>query len=289
MMNSTTINRLWVRRLVVIGWLFILGGIAAGCDGDDEPSPTEDAGNDVVEDEDVVEEEDVVDDGDTGDVGEEPSAVTLSWDFGDGEQGWEAGYAEYSAGMEDTIEFSAGIEELPDELERDGTGWFFSAHNSSDNLFMFLKRPVEAADGLVANQAYELHYEIEFASNSPTNCVGAGGAPGESVWVKVGGAQVEPEVELKDDFIDINVDIGAQSNGGQAATVAGDVANGVPCEEAEPDGDYVALEHIHSHDFPVETDDEGQLWLLVGTDSGFEGLNTLYYLEIEVELVPVED
>jgi hypothetical protein len=31
----------------------------------------------------------------------------------------------------------------------------------------------------------------------------------------------------------------------------------------------------------------GELWLLVGTDSSFEGPTGLYYQEIEVELVPV--
>ena len=34
----------------------------------------------------------------------------------------------------------------------------------------------------------------------------------------------------------------------------------------------------------VETDGEGRLWLIVGTDSGFEGLTTLYYDRISYRL-----
>lgn len=38
------------------------------------------------------------------------------------------------------------------------------------------------------------------------------------------------------------------------------------------------------HRHPVTTDDSGQLWVLIGTDSGFEGLTGIYYTTIEIEL-----
>jgi hypothetical protein len=34
----------------------------------------------------------------------------------------------------------------------------------------------------------------------------------------------------------------------------------------------------------VRSDANGNLWIVVGTDSGFEGTSTLYYNEIEVRL-----
>jgi hypothetical protein len=37
-------------------------------------------------------------------------------------------------------------------------------------------------------------------------------------------------------------------------------------------------------EFTASTDAKGQLWLIVGTDSGFEGTTTLYYSKIRVEL-----
>ena len=30
------------------------------------------------------------------------------------------------------------------------------------------------------------------------------------------------------------------------------------------------------------TDDKGSLWILLGTDSGFEGTTTIYFMELEV-------
>jgi len=34
----------------------------------------------------------------------------------------------------------------------------------------------------------------------------------------------------------------------------------------------------------VEADDAGRVWLIVGTDSGFEGLTALYYARISYTL-----
>ena len=38
----------------------------------------------------------------------------------------------------------------------------------------------------------------------------------------------------------------------------------------------------------VTADGEGRLWLIVGTDSGFEGLSAFYYARIACTLTPVE-
>ena len=36
--------------------------------------------------------------------------------------------------------------------------------------------------------------------------------------------------------------------------------------------------------FSAKANDKGELWLIVGTDSGFEGLTTLYYTQIKASL-----
>jgi hypothetical protein len=37
---------------------------------------------------------------------------------------------------------------------------------------------------------------------------------------------------------------------------------------------------------PVSTSDEGELWLFIGVDSGFEGRTDLYYDTVGVVLTP---
>jgi hypothetical protein len=63
----------------------------------------------------------------------------------------------------------------------------------------------------------------------------------------------------------------------------GDARRTVLGEENKP---YVSLQCTHIRRFAATASDTGELWLLVGTDSGFEGKTTLYYQRISVTLVP---
>lgn len=216
--------------------------------------------------------------------------IWISFDFKDGESGWVAGFADYHADQADELMLDAGIEPLPDEMRACGTGFYIQGLNLSDDLFMFLKRRLGPEDGVEANRTYRVRFQIVFASNAPSGCFGIGGAPGESVYLKAGASGVEPVPELGvDGYYRMNVDKGNQSSGGPAASVAGNIANGIRCEDLPAPGNcpYVSLPVWHRHDHEVTANADGELWLLVGTDSGFEGLTGLYYQRIEVRLVPV--
>ena len=65
--------------------------------------------------------------------------------------------------------------------------------------------------------------------------------------------------------------------------MAGNIANGIPCDSVEP-APWVLLQRTHRHPEPVTTDQSGTLWLLIGTDSGFEGTTSLYYASIVARL-----
>jgi hypothetical protein len=151
---------------------------------------------------------------------------------------------------------------------------------------MFMKRRLTSADGIVAGQRYQIRYTITFASNAQSGCGGIGGAPGESVVLKAGATSNEPLSILNSNgYRRMNVNIGNQINGGSAASVVSNIANGQPCDTRSRR--YVTLQRTHQHTTEVTATSNGSLWLLVGTDSGFEGLTTLYYQRIEVQLIPV--
>jgi len=95
------------------------------------------------------------------------SSIRLEFDFRDGAQGWEAGFAEYAPEMEDMMQLEAGIRSLPSELEIEGTSYYLEGMNHSDDLFMFLKRRLGTDDGVVAGQEYRIKFTIVFASNAP--------------------------------------------------------------------------------------------------------------------------
>ncbi len=214
------------------------------------------------------------------------SSLHLDFDFRDGAQDWEAGFAEYSPEMEGMM-LEAGIRPLPSELGINGTGYYLQGMNHSDDLLMFLKRRLGTEDGVVPGQEYRVAFTVVLASNAPSGAVGIGGSPGESVYLKAGASMAEPDVYLDsaDNHYRMNVDKGEGNEpSGTAASEVGNIANGLSAEENPR---YVSLKRQHEHQYTVNASADGELWLLVGTDSGFEGLTGIYYQRISVTLMPL--
>lgn len=222
-------------------------------------------------------------------VSAQNSTVEIEYNFQFGAQGWTAGFADYPPNIGTGYELDAGIRPMPRKLTRmPRNGFYVQGHNRSADLFMFLKRRLAREDGVVAKRAYRVEYVITLASNAASNCVGIGGAPGESVFLKAGASLIEPLAVLQPNgYLRMNVDKGNQSQSGAAASVAGNTANGIPCEQAFPTLPFALIQRSHQHPNSVTANANGELWLLVGTDSGFEGLTRLYYQSIRVRLIPV--
>lgn len=188
--------------------------------------------------------------------------------------GWSAGIVDYSTEQDTSMRFKAAWTSLPSPLDGNRKSLMLESMNRSDDAFMFLKKRVS---GLQPNTDYTLTFEIELASQYATSSVGIGGSPGSSVYLKAGATAIEPVKELKNNFYSLNVDKGAQSNDGKDAIVLGHVGIG---DDAA--GYKLITRSNADKPFTARSNDRGELWLLVGTDSGFEGLTTLYYSSIKV-------
>jgi hypothetical protein len=114
-------------------------------------------------------------------------------------------------------------------------------------------------------------------------------ATGESVFIKLGAASKRPEPVLRSgtgsDFIQMNIDKGNQFQGGVHGSTAGTVTS----EEPIPCGGtvFAPLVRHHEHRYAIRSSPDGELWLLFGTDSGFEGFNQIYVQKIDAMLTPV--
>lgn len=206
----------------------------------------------------------------------------MQWDVNDsfeqGLNGWESGFADLP-GEGDISHFELDSErrELPNGLK--GHGIYIQGQNRSDDLFMYLTKKVT---GLAPNVKYNLRYQIDLATNVPPGLLGIGGSPDQSVFVKVGAAEEKPlAVKAEDGYLRLNIDKGNQSQGGNAMVVVGNLAN----ERVGDDGKFapktISTEEIR---FQATSNAQGELWLIVGTDSGFEGLTQLYWDRIRVAL-----
>ncbi|GAB3896635.1 hypothetical protein GCM10028803_14440 [Larkinella knui] len=200
-----------------------------------------------------------------------PVTLTNS-DFRTDTDGWVAEVTDYSTAQESIIEFQSGLKALPAPLDATKKSFMTSGHNRSDDLFMFLKKKVT---GLKPNQTYLIDFEIELASQYGTNSVGIGGSPGGSVYLKAGVSATEPKKVKEGDDYRLNIDKGNQMEGSAAVPVLGNIGAGDDVTQ------YKLIQRTTSEPIMAKTNDAGELWLLVGTDSGFEGLTTLYYNKIK--------
>lgn len=206
----------------------------------------------------------------------ENDRVTLTYDFQVDAEGWTGDFADYPAGEEEAYGLEFSHSSLPDPLDNSRGALKLSGRNHSDDLFMFVKKRVT---GLTPNKEYRLDLEVEFASDVAEGQVGIGGSPGESVYIKAGAAPAEPQKEEDElGWYRLDIDKGNQSSGGQHMVVIGNFANGTS------ENIYTLKTLSTSTPLRVTSGSDGTLWLLFGTDSGFEGETAIYINKIEVEL-----
>ncbi|MFD2833375.1 hypothetical protein [Gramella sp. AN32] len=202
--------------------------------------------------------------------------MELIYNFDVDAEGWTGGFADYPIGEEDFYELEFAYSSLPSPLDETDGAIILSGNNHSDDLFMFIKKKVT---GLNPNTIYNIKFEIEFASNVPQGFSGIGGSPGESVYIKAGAAGVEPVVSAgNENLYHLNIDKGNQSQGGSNMIVVGNFSN-------DSDDEVYRLKIVgNSESFLAKTNANGELWLITGTDSGFEGTTTIYFNSIKVLL-----
>jgi hypothetical protein len=210
----------------------------------------------------------------------------FTYTFNEDQEDWITGFADLPADYDHAIyELASGWSELPSGL--DGNAIYLSGHNRSDDLFMFLKKQVV---GLKPNTTYQVFFSIDLASNTPAGLMGIGGSPGESVYVKAGATTNVPEViEDKDGWLRTNIDKGNQASEGEDMINLGTLAN--PNIDLDTfTGEEYAIMTLDNQDrvFTVTTDSQGRVWVIAGTDSGFEGPTKVYYDKISIRMSEVE-
>ena len=199
------------------------------------------------------------------------------FDFNEDLHSWQPGFADYPAGPDDSAfyELKYAYTAAPSNLAA-GNAIMISGNNHSDDLFMFLKKKLT---GLKPDAYYTLTFNVEFASNAPTGSVGIGGSPGESVYLKAGASSIEPKSVVQNGSYVMNIDKGNQSTSGANMITIGNIAT------VQQSSEYTIVNRtnsVYNSPFEVKSNSDGELWLIVGTDSGYEGVTTIYYTKVSV-------
>lgn len=209
----------------------------------------------------------------------EPTARRFQFQTEPGEE-IRFGFADYPPGQAENFDLEAGWESVPNQFGTNGI--YLNGNNRSDDLFMFFTTRIT---GLASNARYTVTFSVQLYTREGEGCVGIGGAPGESVFVKVGLTRFRPEV-LNDGSgqLRMNVDKGNQAESGSEAFVIGDLAGSRQnCSRRSYEEKTLSSS---PQTFNFTTDVDGDAWLMVGTDSGFEGETRVYYTEVLVDFQP---
>ena len=200
------------------------------------------------------------------------NAQTYSYDFIGGYDGWTGDFADYHFADSILYELEYTRTTLPAPLNTSKYALKIAGINRSDDLFMFIKRKIT---GLIPNTTYQLQVQVNFASNAPTNAIGVGGPPGEGVTMKAGATITEPNKIIIGGDYRMNIDKGNQKVPGVDMDTIGHI--GVSDTTTE----FTLINRKNTPKlFTIKTDVNGEVWVCIGTDSGFEGRSTLYYNQI---------
>lgn len=193
--------------------------------------------------------------------------------------GWFSVFAEYPEGGDEFYELASGIRNLPEPLDQTKKAFMLSGNNHSDALQMWL---VKQLSGLTPNTKYLIETEVELASKYPDGSVGIGGSPGNSV-------------HLVNKFATEGFTVQKGKNEGDNIKLVLNKVENTPESVLEYElgdvgisGDQYVYKLISrkksSGSSIVKSDNDGKLYAIVGTWSGFEGISTLYYTRIKITL-----
>lgn len=201
----------------------------------------------------------------------------MKFTFENDAMGWEGGFADLPI---DHVEMEYSVEFKHSKIPGlDSKGLMLTGNNHSDDLFMYATKKLGAEYRFEPNTTYNMGINFDLATNVPGGMMGIGGSPGSSIYVKAGMTNIAPESKLVHegilDYYRMNIDIGLQSNSGKDMTVIGNV------EKIDSIDESFQLKPFE-HTVEITTNENGEAYVIIGVDSGFEGISELYLTNIEI-------
>jgi hypothetical protein len=210
-------------------------------------------------------------------------SVQFTQDFKLDTGGWVGESSDYTTDTAPTgVVFESRDISLLNTDYKDTKAYYISGTNRSDDLLLYVKKQIA---GLVANTEYTFSVtSLNLLSNAPSGCLGAGGAPGESVYVIGAASPTEPKPVTTNGDVRLSIDHGNQGTAGATSFIMGNVANGLPCNGTPT---YASKLLRNTTGVKVKTDGEGKVWVLLGIDSGYEAATSIYLQNVTFQFVPV--
>lgn len=214
--------------------------------------------------------------------------LMLSYDFSETSQNFSIDTADHSVEHPSNEQIMAEMSELPSPYEY-RKGIKFRWNNYSDDIKGFIKQKIS---GLNANKEFQADFQVDVLTFMSENCAGIGGNPGQAVRVKAAVLNEEPvkEIESSEYFGEIIeqyvISIDDGQSGGDDVTVMGHIGLPVACDDAffmnPPVWEIKPL--TNDETFTFTSNKNGEAWVYVSIDSGFEGISEFYLTNVDVNI-----
>jgi hypothetical protein len=213
-------------------------------------------------------------------IDDEP--VMLNYDFETDDEGWDAGLTGYPVDEEELYDFNVEVTTSPVDDEA-GVVLLSSANPDDENLFLYTSKHVS---GLDPDAAYSVSFAVDLVPNVVLDTTGIGNDTietdtnsNDTITIKAGAVSEEPATEADElDFLEfIGIDIGEPGMDGADLVVMGSF----PADTT--DAGYIEQTVSTENPISVTTNDDGELWLIVGAESSGSATE-VYINSIEVEI-----
>lgn len=210
----------------------------------------------------------------------------VTYDLDKSMEGFETDFADLPVeAPQDLYDLDSDHKKIP--LDEGSTkAIYMKGHNRSDDLFMYTYKQIGKDEGLEPDSKYVMTINFDLGTGVPEGLGGIGGSPAESVFVKAGATDSEPS-KLVDDspgtpYYRVNFDKGNQMTSGSEVKTLGNIA-----KVYSMDNSY-ELKHFNMNTI-VETDENGNAYIVIGVDSGFEGETEVYFDNITISYSTINE
>jgi hypothetical protein len=203
--------------------------------------------------------------------------IEHNFTFTNGNENWQSFFSDYPIGEEVFYELEFNNTFLPPPLDQNVKSLKINGNNHSDDLFSAIFRRFE---NLQPNKSYSITFNIDIASNALIGGTGVGGDPNLSLGA--GGINYLPKNIIdKSNYYRPNFISKIQS--GQPNDVF-KIIGKIGSSKTYPTPYKIINRNNIDNPFIITTNSNGEFWLMIATDSGFEGITTLHYKSINIKI-----
>lgn len=215
----------------------------------------------------------------------EIQSINETYNFSAENLGWTFEAVEYPSNVDKEEWQINSVVGAEDFTGNNTNAFWLYGNNQSDDIFLYLYKDIE---GLKKDTTYNATIKVDAVTPYGKESMGIGGSPAASVYVKAGIVTVEPKPEKRDYqgsnyyLLPDDIDKGQQSNGGEDLKLLGSLAD-------QQEGENGLYDLQYKLDTKFTTGDEAEAWVVIGIDSGFEGLNIIGIQSVELDITAEEE